>query len=137
LNKDAADDGRSTRPELSGLRWRIRWRFVAGHGFACGVLVRLVLVGQDLGQRADGAFELGQVVIDSCLQDRVSGVEVAVGQVIAHAGDLAPGDARLGVEQFGGQGLDGLADFQQPDPDRVEDQAVGQVAAAGGSGSRR
>jgi hypothetical protein len=124
----------SGRISMSGLRRRIRRRFFAsrifaGRAFACGVIVRLVPVGQDLGQRVDGAFELGQVVIDSCLQDRVSGVEVAVGQVIAHAGDLAPGDAGLGVEQFGGQGLDRLADFQQPDPDRVEDQAVGQVAA--------
>jgi hypothetical protein len=52
-----------------------------------------------------------------------------VGQVVAHAGDLAPRDAGLGIEQFGGQGLHSLADFQQPDPDRVEDQAVGQVTA--------
>jgi len=56
------------------------------------------------------------------LQDRVGGgVEVAVGQVIAHAGDLAPRDAGLGVEQPGGQGLHRLADLQQPDPDRIED----------------
>jgi hypothetical protein len=92
---------------------------------ACGVLVRLVLVGQDLGQRADGAFELGQVVIDSRLQDRMSGVKVAVGQVIAHAGDLTPRDAGLSAEQLRRQDLDGLADFQQSDPDRIEDQAVG------------
>jgi len=75
------------------------------------VLVRAVLVGQGLGERVDGAFEFGQVVVDGGLQDRVSGVEVAVGQVIAHAGDLAPGDAGLGVEQLGGQGFDGFADF--------------------------
>jgi hypothetical protein len=86
------------RISMSGLRGRIRRRFFAsrifaGRAFACGVIVRLVLVGEDLGQRVDGAFELGQVVIDSCLQDRVSGVEVAVGQVIAHAGDLAQGMA--------------------------------------------
>jgi hypothetical protein len=29
----------------------------AGRAFAWGVLVRLVLVGQDLGQRAESAFE--------------------------------------------------------------------------------
>ena len=67
---------------MSGLRRRIRWRFFAsrildGRAVAGGVLVRLVLVGQDLGQRVHGAFELGQVVIDGRLQDRVSGVEVA------------------------------------------------------------
>lgn len=87
----------------------------------------LVLLGQGFGHRADGTFEFGQVIVDSRLQDPVSGVEVAVGQVIAHAGDLAPWDGGLGIEQFFGQCLDGLADFQQPDPDRVEDQAVGQI----------
>jgi hypothetical protein len=89
----------------------------------------VVLVGQELGQRADGTFELGQVLVGGSLQDRMSGIKVAVGQVIAHAGDLVPRDAGLSVEQFGGQGLDGLADFQQPDPDRVEDQAVRQPSA--------
>ncbi len=49
--------------------------------------------------------------------------------MIAHAGDLAPWDGGLGVEQFGGQGLDGLPDFRQPYPDRVEDRAIGQIAA--------
>ena len=32
----------------------------------------------------------------------------------------AQGDAGLGTEQLGGQGLHGFADFQQPDPDGVE-----------------
>ncbi len=50
-------------------------------------------------------------------QDRVSGVDVAVGQVVAHAADLAPSDGWLGVEQFCRQSLDGLPDFQQPYPD--------------------
>jgi len=65
----------------------------------------VVLVRQGLAQRVDGALEFGQVVVDSRLQDRVDGIEVAVGQVIANAGDLAPGDAGLGGEQLGGQGL--------------------------------
>jgi hypothetical protein len=120
---------------MSGLRWRICWRFLAwrlffaGCAFAGSVLAGLVLLGQGFDHRADGAFEFGQVVVDSRLQDRMSGVEVAVGQVIAHAGDLAPWDGGLGSEQFGGQGLDGLPDFQQPYRDRVEDQAIGQIAA--------
>jgi hypothetical protein len=33
----------------------------------------------------------------------VGGVEVAVGQVITHPGDLVPGDHGLGIEQVGGQ----------------------------------
>jgi hypothetical protein len=60
---------------------------------------------------------------------QVGQAEIQYHQVIAHAGDLAPRDGRLGVEQPGGQGLHGLADLQQADPDRVEDQAVGQVTA--------
>jgi hypothetical protein len=72
-------------------RWRFfAWRLFAGRAFACGVLVRVVLVGQDLGQCADGMFELGQVLVEGSLQDRMSGVKVAVGQVIARASDLAP-----------------------------------------------
>ena len=59
----------------------------------------------------------------------MSGVEVPVREVVPHAGDLPPRDGRLGGEQVIRECLDGLADFQQPDPDGVEYQAVGQVAA--------
>ncbi len=58
----------------------------------------LVLLGQGFGHRADGTFEFGQVIVDRRLQDPVSGVEVAMGHVIAHAGDLAPWDGGLGIE---------------------------------------
>ena len=92
-------------------------------------MARLVFLGQGFYHRPDSALEFGQVIVDSRLQDPVSGVEVAVGQVIAHAGDLAPWDGGLGIEQFCRQSLHGLSDFQQPDPDRIEDQAIGQIAA--------
>ena len=59
----------------------------------------------------------------------MGGVEVAVGQVITHARDLVPRHAGLGVEQFSGQGFDGLTDLEQPDPDGVEYQPVGEGAA--------
>ena len=49
--------------------------------------------------------------------------------MIARACDLGPGHGRLGAEHLGGQCLHGFADFQQPDPDRVEYQAVGQVTS--------
>jgi len=45
--------------------------------------------------------------------------------VVPHAGDLPPRDGRLSLEKFGGQGLDGLAYFEQPDPDSVEYQVIG------------
>src|SRR5215469_6752774 len=77
----------------------------------------------------DGAFQLGQVLIHGGLQDCVSGVEIAVSEVLSQAGDLPPWDGRLGSNQVVGQCLDGLADLQQPDPDGIEYQAVGQVTA--------
>ena len=43
--------------------------------------------------------------------------------------DLPPWDVRLSAEQLVRQGFDCLADFKQPDPDRVEDQTVRQAAA--------
>jgi hypothetical protein len=60
----------------------------------------------------DGAREVGQVLVDGGLQDGVCGVEVAVGEVVSHPGDLLPGDGWLGVEQVTGQCLDRFADFQ-------------------------
>jgi hypothetical protein len=48
---------------------------------------------------SDGAFQVGQVFVDGGLQDCVGGDEVAVREVVAHAGDLPPRDRRLGGEQ--------------------------------------
>jgi hypothetical protein len=61
------------------------------------VFFLFVFSRQGFGQRMDGAFEFGQVVVDGGLQDQVVSVEVAMRQVIAHARDLAPGDAGLGA----------------------------------------
>ena len=43
--------------------------------------------------------------------------------------DWLPGDAGLGAEHLGAQGLHRFANFQQPDGDSVEYQAVGQIAS--------
>jgi hypothetical protein len=40
----------------------------------------------------DGVFEVGQVLVDGGLQDGVCGIEVPVGGVVAHPGDLPPRD---------------------------------------------
>jgi hypothetical protein len=40
----------------------------------------------------DRAFEVGQVFVDGGLQDRVCGIEVSLGEVVAHPGDLPPRD---------------------------------------------
>jgi hypothetical protein len=76
----------------------------------------------------DGAPELGQILVHGGLQDRVCGIEVPVGEVVAHAGDLPPRDRRLRGQQIVRQCLNSLADLQQADADGVEDQPVGQVA---------
>ena len=52
-------------------------------------------VRQGLIQRPDGAFQRGEIVVDSGLQDRMSGVEVAMYEVISQAGNLPPGNGRL------------------------------------------
>jgi hypothetical protein len=81
-------------------------------------------------QAADRFFEFGEVMVHGALEDGVGGVEGAVREVVTHARDLPPGDVRLGQEQFIGQGLDGLADLQEPDADGVEDQPVGRSPRA-------
>lgn len=73
---------------------------------------------------------------DGCLDDRVRGVEVSVREVVAQAGDLTPGNRGLAVRELCRQRPDRLADLEQPDTDRVEDQPVGEVTARpmGGDG---
>jgi hypothetical protein len=75
----------------------------------------------------DGMLEFWQVVIHGGLPDGVGCVEVAVSQVITHPGNLAPWDR--GWLSRSSAGLDSLAGFQQPDPDGVEDQPVGESAS--------
>jgi hypothetical protein len=58
----------------------------------------------------DGAREVGQVLVDGGLQDGVCGVEVPLGEVVAHAGDLPPGDRRLRGQQIVWQCFGGFAD---------------------------
>ena len=80
-------------------------------------------------QSFDGGAQLGQVVAHRRGENGVAGVEVAVGQLVAHAGDLAPGQARLRGGEVGRQVLGRFADLDEPDPDRVEDQPVGKRIA--------
>ena len=79
----------------------------------------------------DGESKLGQVVGNRGGDDGVSGVEAAVGEVVTHAGDLRPRQVRLSGQHLGGEGFDGLADLDEPDANSIDDEAVGEVAAAG------
>src|SRR5712692_1056608 len=90
---------------------------------------RRLIVGKGTGEESDRPFQFRQVFVDGSLQDRVRSVEVAMGEMIAHAGDLAPGNGWLRGEQVVWQCLDRLAYLQQPDPNGIEDKAVGKGAA--------
>ncbi len=68
----------SVRPEAAdslavlGLAALLPW-----YAFAGSVLAGLVFLRQCFDHRTDGTFEFGQVVVDSRLQDRMGGVEIA------------------------------------------------------------
>lgn len=67
---------------------------------------------------------------DGTGNDGMSGVEVAVSQLIAHAGDLRPRQIGSLLSSSLGNALDRLADLDEANPDRIEDQAVGEIASA-------
>ncbi len=50
-------------------------------------------------------------------------------QLVAHRGDLPPGDRGLLAEQFDRDVLDGLADLDEAHPNGVEDEAVAERPA--------
>lgn len=89
-----------------------------------GAMLSVIVGRQGLSECLHDPFEGGQIVIDGGLQDRMGRVEVTVGEVVAHPGDLPPRNAGLGGQQTVGQRFDGLPDFEQADPDRVEDQTI-------------
>ena len=82
--------------------------------------------------RSDGAFEEAsdccderwQIVLYGRPHDGVCGVEVAVGQVVAHPGDVDPRDVWFSIQQLRGDRPNGLADLDEPNPDRIEHQPV-------------
>lgn len=73
--------------------------------------------------------ERAEVVVDDVLDDCVVGIEVAVSEVAAHAGDLLPGHVGYFVREVGIDALDRLADLDQTDADRVVDQSIVEIAS--------
>jgi len=65
-----------------------------------------------------------KVRVDGCLDDGMRRVEVAMGELVTHAGDVDPWDLWLGVKEFRADSLDGFADLDQPEPDGIEHQAI-------------
>ena len=49
--------------------------------------------------------------------------------MVAHRRNIDPRDLRLAIEQSGIDGFDGLADLDEPNPHRVEDEAVVETAS--------
>lgn len=74
-------------------------------------------------------FERLEIVFDGSGDVAVVRVEVPVGEAVTHAGDVAPGVGRLGVEELCRNRLDGLSDLDEPDSDSIEDKAVGEPTA--------
>ena len=68
--------------------------------------------------------EQRDVVTSGRPHDRMGRVEVPVRQLIAHPGNLIPWDAWLLGEKIRIQIFHRLADLDQTDPDRVEDDVV-------------
>jgi hypothetical protein len=67
-----------------------------GHDVDAGDELRLVgWLLHSSRQRSDGPQERVKLVVDDVLHDGMVGVEVVVGEVIAHAGDRAPWDVGL------------------------------------------
>lgn len=53
-------------------------------------------------------LERNEILVDRLAKDLDLGDEVAVGQVVAHAGDLAPRDLRLSIQHLVAEELDRL-----------------------------
>ena len=73
--------------------------------------------------------ERAEVMFDDVLHDRVVGVEVAMRQVVPHAGDLLPRHSRCAVQELRVDALDRFADLDEADANSVVDHAVVQVAS--------
>lgn len=77
----------------------------------------------------DGGPERDEIPLNRAGDLAVRRVEVAVREPIAHPSDVAPRMTGFGGEDLGRDALDGLADLDQPDAHRVEDQPIRQNAS--------
>ena len=74
------------------------------------------MIEQSLGRGHEG----WQVLGNSSLHDCMGSVEVPVGEVVTHAGDVDPRDGWFSREQVGIDGFDCFADLDQPNSDGVK-----------------
>lgn len=61
----------------------------------------------------NGGREGLEVILNGAGHLAVRRVEVAMREAVAHPGNVGPRLARLGVQQVGREGFDGLADLDQ------------------------
>ena len=76
-----------------------------------------------------GGAELGKLLADGGSEDDMRDVEVAVGEPVAHPGDLHPRKGWLAGEQLRWEGFHRFVDLDEADSYSVEDQHVMKVAA--------
>lgn len=79
---------------------------------------RVAVVNDPRQEAQHGCFEVGEVLAHGGSEDGVRGIEVAVGEAVAHARDLRPRLTRLAAQQPFGKGLDRLADLDEADARR-------------------
>ena len=80
-------------------------------------------------QALHGEIKLGYVMVNGGLDDGMRSVEVAMGEPIAHAGDLLPRKVRFRRQQRWTQSLHGLTDLSQSQTNSIEDQSITEAAS--------
>lgn len=79
-------------------------------------------------RRRTAVSSAGRSSLTGGREDGMGGVEVAVGEVVAHPDDLRPRKGRLAGEQFRWESFDRFADLDSPNPYGVEDEPIIQIA---------
>lgn len=77
-------------------------------------------------QPLHGIDERRQIPFNGGGDNRVIGVEVPVGQVVAHSGHVGPRDRRFALEYAGSDALHRLADLNKANSNGVVNQSVVQ-----------
>lgn len=76
-------------------------------------------------EKATGCgFQLGEIFVDGGGEDGAGGVEAAVGESVAHPGNLRPWEIGFSGEKFIREHLHRFADLDEPYPYGVEDKPV-------------
>ena len=75
-------------------------------------------------QSSDRCGRGRKIRVDRRLHDGVGRIEIAVGELVPHAGDVDPGDVRLSVKELRSEPLHRFAYLDQPESDGIEHETV-------------